>query len=131
MASSSTGHMQTIFEGGKGNALQACVATVLKADSLSSVPNFMESGAEYMDKCNEFLGSNYPPLAMVKVDLQQTEGRLPFPAAAGTRTIVAGKSPRGDFKHCCVYRVGKDGVSLEPCHDPHPDARFLESPFSW
>ena len=36
-------HLQTIFEHGKGNALQACMATMLSVETLDSVPNFIES----------------------------------------------------------------------------------------
>ena len=36
-------HLQTVFEHGKGNALQACVATLLGADTLDSVPNFIKA----------------------------------------------------------------------------------------
>jgi hypothetical protein len=36
-------HLQTLFEHGNGNALQACIASMLDADSLASVPNFIEA----------------------------------------------------------------------------------------
>ena len=36
-------HKQTVFEHGKGNALQACIATVLGVAELGEVPNFIES----------------------------------------------------------------------------------------
>lgn len=36
--------------------------------------------------------------------------------------IASGKSPRGDFDHCVIYR----GAVRE--HDPHPDGTFLGGP---
>jgi hypothetical protein len=36
-------HQQTVFEHSKGNALQACVATMLSLETLDEVPNFIES----------------------------------------------------------------------------------------
>lgn len=138
------GHMQTDFSAGAGNALQACIATMLGRETLKEVPNFVaEGGADYMDFVNEFLSKNTPPLALVKVPLGP-DGKLPHPVAPGTRCVLVGKSPRGDFKHAVVATVtegsragGPQGPSFQShntlacVHDPHPDGSNVEAPHSW
>lgn len=135
-------HDQTEFEAGKGNALQACVASMIGADQLTDVVDFVkEGGSDYATLLNARLGSNMPPLAFLKValkpkadanaDADESAPRLDTPTAPGTRCLCAGKSPRGDFKHVVVAEVAEDGATLRFLHDPHPDRTNVESPFAW
>jgi hypothetical protein len=130
-------HEQTILEAGRGNALQACVASALGVADLARVPNFVEQ-PDYMAALNAFLEGYAPRLALVKVDLskaaQPEEGnapRLPLPTAAGTLCILVGKSPRGEHKHCVLARVAPDGSTLHIEHDPFPLGGGLRAPYAW
>jgi hypothetical protein len=69
------------------------------------------------------------------------DGQLPFPCLTngldgdghGVLCILAGKSPRGDHKHCVVGVIDpKSGceTSLTVIHDPHPDGTGLDD-FQW
>ena len=62
---------QTEFEEGRGNALQACVSSLLEL-SLEDVPNFIEF-ADYRQTMNEWLAKR--GLAFLRVDL--VDGELP------------------------------------------------------
>jgi len=120
--------MQTEFDSGKGNALQACIGTILKVGSLADVPNFILA-PNYLDAMNDYLG----PLgySFVKVDVSTTDGKLCFPVATGTRCVVTGKSPRGEHKHCVVGSVCADGKSFKLSHDPFPGGSGIEGSPVW
>ena len=71
-------------------------------------------------------------LAFLKVPL--ADGRLTFclqSGAAEVHCIVAGPSPRGDFKHCVVARVTGSELTPTPIHDPHPEGGMLAGPAEW
>jgi len=130
MSAASAGHLQTVLEAGKGNALQACVATLLGVRRMEDVPDFVkEKGSAYMEALDEFLDNNFPKLALVKVDL--VEEKLKFRVATGTRCLLAGKSPRGDHKHVVIATIASDGVSFHFLHDPHPNGGNLDLPLAW
>ena len=117
--------MQTIVEPPHGNALQACVATVL-AKPLDDVPNFVTS-TDYWAAMLEH--ANTLGLSLLKVPLDG--GRLPFPSLPGTLCIARGTSPRGDHGHVVVATVAPDGVSLEYVHDPFSGGGYLSGDASW
>ena len=111
---------QTIMEAGKGNALQACVASFFDCENV----DVADPGKNYLQSINTWLSSRHPDLGFVKFELQ--DNRLPFPTRSGTLVCVAGLSPRGDHKHVALARVtgapDELGLNLEVVHDPFPDA---------
>lgn len=102
---------QNVFGKGKGNCLQAAVASILELP-LDEVPTFADPD-HWFDLLTRFL-SHYDlcPL-LVKYD---PDLHLP-----GGYNILTGKSPRGDFLHATVALDG------EVVHDPHPDGNGIES----
>eukprot|EP01063_Lacrimia_lanifica_P031487 TRINITY_DN51_c1_g2_i1.p3 TRINITY_DN51_c1_g2~~TRINITY_DN51_c1_g2_i1.p3 ORF type:complete len:137 (+),score=34.10 TRINITY_DN51_c1_g2_i1:385-795(+) len=117
---------QTDFSPGTGNALQACVATILDLD-LDAVPNFITAEGGYLAAINAFVATK--GLAFWKLPIPQ-DGPLPWVTSAGSSVpcVVAGKSPRGDFKHCVVGTiVGHDPAGITFAHDPHPDSTMITS----
>ena len=124
---------QTIMDAGKGNALQACIASYFDCDAVDDVPNFIADPGKqhYLQSINTWLSlSQHPDLAFVKFELDNN--RLTFPTRSGTLVLVAGASPRGDFKHVALARVevvGADdddgerlGFNFKIVHDPFPGA---------
>ncbi len=113
---------QTNFTASRGNALQACVASIFDT-SLADVPNFIEA-PDYAAAINAWLESR--GLAFLKVAL--TSGKLQF-AVDHALCILAGPSPRGSHKHAVVARTR--GMDFELAHDPHPDGTGLAGPANW
>jgi hypothetical protein len=130
-------HFQTVVDAGRGNALQACVATALGVRDLSLVPNFIEA-PDYMASLSGFLELNVPRLAFVKVDLSKLlqpdpgqSSRLSLSTAPGTLCVLVGRSPRGEHKHCVLGRVAEDGCTIKVVHDPFPQGGGVVAPYSW
>lgn len=124
---------QTDFSAGRGNALQACVATVFEQD-LEAVPNFISilPPGTCLDAIDTWIAAR--GLAFLKVDLQKSENELSFPTGPAL-CVLAGPSPRGAFRHAVVARVAAVGRGLvsrfEIVHDPHPDGGGLAGPPVW
>jgi hypothetical protein len=118
--------LQTILEAPHGNALQACVATVLNLP-LESVPNFVaaEDSWAAMQEHAASLG-----MGLLKLSLKE-DGTLHFATRAGSLCIVRGASPRGGHGQVVVASVGGDGLSLEHLHDPYPEGGGLLGPAAW
>eukprot|EP01006_Ploeotia_vitrea_P017853 TRINITY_DN49086_c0_g2_i1.p1 TRINITY_DN49086_c0_g2~~TRINITY_DN49086_c0_g2_i1.p1 ORF type:complete len:160 (+),score=16.45 TRINITY_DN49086_c0_g2_i1:45-482(+) len=114
---------QDDFKAGSGNALQACVASILERD-LASVPNFIKS-ENYMTALHEYL----QPLGLTFIKIVLKDGKLENPVAKDTLCLLAGKSPRGDHRHVVVGKGS--GTDLEEVFDPHPDNTGLDGPFMW
>jgi hypothetical protein len=135
---------QDNFSPGRGNALQAAVASIFGLD-LSQVPNFIEmpdgyeaairlfcqdSGDGGMNNCikiklqGQVLTSSddhdhdhdHDDINRTRV-LSEYDGKL---------CILRGKSPRGDFGHVVVARYRREGGKFEMVHDPHPKETFLD-----
>eukprot|EP01060_Flectonema_neradi_P038214 TRINITY_DN7963_c0_g1_i1.p1 TRINITY_DN7963_c0_g1~~TRINITY_DN7963_c0_g1_i1.p1 ORF type:complete len:145 (+),score=22.63 TRINITY_DN7963_c0_g1_i1:45-437(+) len=117
------GFYQTETTAGSGNALQACIATMLNVESMDSVPNFIAAPEGYLVAIQSFLKSRN--LMFLKVPLT-AEGELPFPSGAG-QCVIAGKSPRGDHKHCVVGSTTTSSTKLTLVHDPYEGGNGLES----
>ena len=114
---------QTDFSAGSGNALQACIASVFDL-GLEEVPNFVKED-NYLSAMQIWLGER--GLTFLKVPLEN--GRLEFPPSDRTPCLLAGNSPRGDFRHVVVAETR--GIGFHPLHDPHPDATFLRGDPTW
>lgn len=118
--------LQTNFSPEQGDALAACVASIL-GKPLGEVPNFIAEEGGYWPSMLRHAAS--AGLAMLKLPL--SDGKLPFPTCAGSLCIVRGTSPRGPHGHVIVSRVAEDGMTLTPVHDPHPDSTYLHGPGQW
>ncbi|KAF0682663.1 Aste57867_25222 [Aphanomyces stellatus] len=128
-ASARTVH-QTDFTASRGNALQACFASIFHLD-LESVPNFIADPNGYMHAIDAWLAPQH--VQFRKVNLT-AEGTLPADEVfldAGTLVVVRGKSPRGDHAHVVVGAVDATGRAFVPIMDPHPDSTFLDGVGQW
>jgi hypothetical protein len=122
------GVYQTDFTASKGNALQACIATVLGL-TLDEVPNFIAMPGDLYDNLREYLAKKHG-LGFFKIMLDD-EGRLPFaPGALEMICLVAGDSPRGSHRHVVVARVPPSSLTPEFVFDPHPSGDMIRSK-SW
>ena len=120
------GLKQTLLEPPHGNALQACVASILMRPDLSSVPNFAAEPDPY-SALREFLA----PLGLGFTKVGCFDGALEFAPVGegGCWCVIAGPSPRGDHRHAVVGRAR--GKALVAEWDPHPDGRMLAGPAVW
>eukprot|EP00756_Hemistasia_phaeocysticola_P065214 Hpha_TRINITY_DN8397_c1_g1::TRINITY_DN8397_c1_g1_i1::g.154197::m.154197 len=118
--------MQTDFSPGKGNALQACVASILGV-GLDGVPNFIELPSYEAGIKEAAEKAGFEARKMKPADLS--------PSYVGCLCLVRGKSPRGAFGHVVVGRVvgGAEKPGVELLHDPHPDGSMLDpvEEFGW
>ena len=119
-------HLQTDTTPSHGNALQACVASLLGLE-MEAVPNFVAAPEGYWDAMLAHAATL--GLALLKVPL--TNGKLCFASNPSTRCVARGDSPRGAHGHVVLAAVASDGVSLQDVHDPHPAGGFLASPAAW
>ena len=120
------GTKQTDFTPGKGNALQACIATALGL-SLEQVPNFIDLPGDFYTHLRRFLAER--GLGFMKIVLEENEiFKMPFDPGQAV-CLIAGKSPRGSHKHICVGKI-EDGVPIM-LFDPHPDDTFIEGNPVW
>ncbi|OQR90783.1 hypothetical protein THRCLA_22512 [Thraustotheca clavata] len=121
---------QTDFTAAKGNALQACVAS-LRQLQLEDVPNFIVDPEGYMTAISRWLATQ--KLTFVKVNLDQ-DGTIPSdtsPFEPQCYVILRGKSPRGDFGHVVVAQVDATGRQFHPVMDPHPSNDNIDGPGQW
>ena len=101
---------QTIF-GVKGNALQACFASLLGL-GLNQVPNFILK-PDYMDAIQTFLRPF--GMAFLKVSMATLMSNADsLSNVEGLQYVVVDVSPVGGVRQCCV------GVIV--IHDPHPQS---------
>jgi len=115
---------QTDFTPSKGNALQACVASILGL-GLDEVPNFIAMPGDMYENLREFLATH--GLGFMRLSLDN-HGHLPFaPAAKKIHCLLAGDSPHGDHRHVVVAEVGPNDTKVTPVFDPHPSGQFLTS----
>lgn len=125
MTSSITGIHQTDFTPHSGNALQACVATVLGL-SLANVPNFILEKDVY-GSLRLFL-SDFG-LGFVKIETD-VDNSLPFAPNGSTTELMiclwAAGSPRGEHKHVVVAGLRANERIPEYVFDPHPSGAFLD-----
>ena len=129
---------QDNFSPGRGNALQAAVASVFGLQ-LAEVPNFVASPEGYELAIQQFC-FDCGRYASLKYSLKDdTLDADSWGKYEGNFCLLRGKSPRGDFGHVVVARKVKkadDGETVsafEMIHDPHPDETFLDEsePFGW
>lgn len=111
---------QDDFSPAKGNALQACVASLLGHQSLQDVPNFIALECGYEQGIRDYFHET-TKYAVVKKSCRDVSSEN----ENGKLCILRGKSPRGDFGHVVVARV-VDNNTFEMIHDPHPDGTFLD-----
>jgi|EP01082_Thalassiosira_pseudonana_P000678 hypothetical protein len=124
-ASSPTKVYQDDFSPGKGNALQAAVASLFGL-TLMEVPNFIEMPDGYEAAIREF--SQRRGFECIKIALG--DSKKAADEYVGKHCILRGKSPRGNFGHVVVARYS-NGNGFEMVHDPHPEENFLDTSESY
>jgi hypothetical protein len=107
---------QDDFSPAKGNALQACVASLF-GQPLKDVPNLIALECGYQQGIEQYVRESKLKAIkkMCNEISKEDDGKL---------CILRGKSPRGDFGHVVVARIVEGG--FEMVHDPHPDDTFLD-----
>jgi hypothetical protein len=137
---------QTDFSPGRGNALQAAVASILGLE-LNQVPNFIEMPNGYDAAIREFCQEQHG-LNCIKINLvveSSNDSRSDViniqstaVSVGGKLCVLRGKSPRGDFGHVVIAKKRMDNTDasnqqFEMIHDPHPDSTFLDESeaFGW
>ena len=115
---------QTEFEKNKGNALQACIASIFD-QTIDEVPNFIEFSS-YAEGIADFVQKHFQ-LTFVKINLPK--GELDFEVKHVPLVLAAGKSPRGNFKHVVVGQI--IGKKVELVHDPFPNGEGIEGNPVW
>ena len=126
---------QDDFRPGRGNALQAAVASIFGLE-LASVPNFVELSEGYESAIQSFCRDRDDRTSMVKIKLTSAGEEIEDADQhqyGGKLCILRGKSPRGDFGHVVVARRNSKVGGFEMIHDPHPNETFLDESekFGW
>ena len=111
--------LQDDFTPSKGNALQACVASIF-GQPLHEVPNFITMDCGYLQGIQDYVKDSYTVHKK-----NASNGSIEDVDDIGKLCILRGKSPRGDFGHVVVARI-KEDKSIEMKHDPHPDGTYLD-----
>jgi hypothetical protein len=112
--------IQTKFGKGEGNCWASCIAAITGIP-LEQVPNFCLNESWLTDTIDWLKARNFGVCYVdSKVDGQDMpeETRL----YANVPFIATGRSPRGDWYHCCVYGPGT------LLHDPHPNGGGIMEP---
>ena len=86
---------------------------------LQEVPNFVSLDCGYEAGIASYVQKGNYSAVKKKIDNLSKEDE-------GKYCILRGMSPRGDFGHVVVARVGQNGA-FEMIQDPHPDGTFLDS----
>lgn len=120
---------QDNFDPGKGNALQAAVASIFGL-TLQDVPNFIEMPNGYEAEIKDFCyqGGNLANKIPITIDIYT---RKEYQQHIGALCLLRGKSPRGDFGHVIVARFTSSGFDF--VHDPHHENSMLDRSenFGW
>jgi hypothetical protein len=117
---------QDDFSPGKGNALQACVASLF-GQPMHEVPNFVTLECGYQQGIEQYVQEQ----SKLKVIKKKVCAEETVSEDEGKLCMLRGKSPRGNFGHVVVARKVRGG--FEMVHDPHPDDTFLdpEEAYGW
>jgi hypothetical protein len=121
----------TKFGYGKGNCLQACVASVFGM-RLDDVPDFCEGDADNfvwfhrLEKwCKE---NNLPSPLLIEECFDSEKNAFRLYMSSGTLFIANGTVNRSDELHCTVWEAQKIKKKLEyvMIHDPFPNPSIDE-----
>jgi hypothetical protein len=110
---------QTVFHHLTGNCFAACVASLLEVplESLAIDPDEMK----WLDTTQEALKAFGLFYLEIRLDVAVN---YPTYAMKERQCIMVGKSPRGEFLHAVVGKIGHNDadntVIYELVHDPHP-----------
>jgi len=118
---------QDDFDPGRGNALQAVIASIFGL-ALTDVPNFIDMPIGYEAAITSFCNEARVECTKIKLtgaNLNQIS------IYDGQLCCLRGKSPRGDFGHVVVARLEDEKFKF--VHDPHPDGAMLDAneDFGW
>jgi len=117
--------IQTIFGDRVGNCFTACLASLLEVplESLAIDPDEFK----WLDDTQRALKPHGLFYLEIRLDVAVN---YPTYAMKERLCIMTGKSPRGDFLHAVVGKIGHNDadntVIYELVHDPHPSGRGIE-----
>jgi hypothetical protein len=122
---------QNDFTPSTGNSLQACIASIF-GQTLKDVPNFITLECGYLQGIQNYV-NRFGYHAYKKKCCSSMDNTACERNDVGKICVIRGKSPRGDFGHVVVGKVGESGSIEEWIHDPHPDSTFLDKSesFGW
>lgn len=116
---------QTIFGDRVGNCFPACIASLLEVPLENLAINPDEQ--TWLETTQEALKPHGLFYLEVRLDVAVN---YPMYAMKDRLCVMTGKSPRGDFWHSVVARIGHNDadntVIYELVHDPHPSGRGIE-----
>lgn len=121
---------QDNFDPAKGNALQACIASIFSGCKLCDVPNFLEDSRGYEVSIKSFCEEG--GVDAIKIPIrQEIYHDQQYNKFNKKLCLLRGKSPRGNFGHVVVARYLGDRFDM--IHDPHPDETMLDTneAFGW
>ena len=129
---------QTDTSAGSGNALQACVASILNLP-LDQVPNFIHAPQGYETAIADFARERKVlarKVLMNDLHVQELDNEKVVPV--GAWVILRGKSPRGSFGHVVVAQIerSKPSMQFKIVHDPYPGGEAgagldTTEPYGW
>ena len=116
----------------KGDCFRTSIACILGCDRPEEVPNFMEDGeTHFYTYFNNWLKAE--GITYIEVACDSENGEHPFiQLPEGMSCILVGKSPRGEYDHAVVGKVGPNRF-IEAIHDPSPHRGevFVEGPIKY
>ena len=131
---------QTDTTAASGNALQACVASILHLE-LAAVPNFIQDKAVgYEQAIRNFVPQHGYTCRKVLFNATSKDDEENNKNDEGKICILRGQSPRGTFGHVvvakkkkCPEENGSSQLSFDILWDPHPDGTGLDAtvPYGW
>ena len=117
---------QDVFTAHNGNCFQACIASIFEIP-LNAVPHFCgNDNGNWASDSQKWLFEHYGLGILAAMPFECGDGswaKLLFDR--GVLHLIVGKSPRGDFWHCCV---GKSGARV---HDPFPGGAGVMAEERW
>ena len=116
---------QTIFGKPNGNCFSTCIACLLGVP-VDAMPNFVGDhpgdDGKWHKAASAWLAERGLALDDFALDAEEVEAARVPRWAHGRELIASGKSPRGDWGHCVLWRDD------ELLWDPHPSGAGLDGP---
>mmetsp|Transcript_6084 Transcript_6084/g.6822 ORF Transcript_6084/g.6822 Transcript_6084/m.6822 type:complete len:139 (+) Transcript_6084:199-615(+) len=116
---------QDDFSPARGNALQACVASIFGMP-LNDVPNFIAMPEGYEAAIKRFYLKQKKDGECIKIIIDGSCNSNIPKEYNNMFCMLRGKSPRGDFGHVVVAKYICH-EKFDMVHDPKPDETFLDT----
>lgn len=108
--------MIKVYQETDNDCFRACIASILHC-SVGQVPNFMQLGVDKFSQSWRRWEEDKP---FILVDIAVNDDFLNLAKLSNLTYIGTGKSPRGDFYHCCIFHGDK------MVHDPWQNGNGIE-----